>query len=96
MNPNTINFELFQKLPKELRIEIWAYALFPRVVNIIYVPNKAKYFSFNSKPPAMLHTSRESRAVGLKVETLKLSFGTESHEPFIYLDFARDNLFFDD
>ncbi|KUJ06615.1 uncharacterized protein LY89DRAFT_408936 [Mollisia scopiformis] len=36
-----------------------------------------------------------SRALS-KVEILKLSFGTISHEPAIYFDFARDTLYFDD
>lgn len=96
MNPNAATFELFPRLPQELRLQIWELSLSPRVVNLIYDEKYDKYFSFNSKPPAILHASRESRAVGLKVDTLKLAFGTDSHEPSIYFDFARDTLFLDD
>lgn len=89
-------FEHFPNLPKELRLLIWSFSIFGRVVNLIYDQWRDKFISFNSTVPAILHACRESRATGLKNESLKLSFGTESHKPSIYFDFARDTLFFHD
>jgi hypothetical protein len=95
-NSVATTFECFPELPEELRLQIWSAAMFARVVNIIYDMRKDKFISFNSTVPAVLHTCRESRALALKIDTLKLSFGTKSYSARIYFDFARDILFFDD
>jgi hypothetical protein len=87
-------FVLFPDLPIEIRLKVWEYAFAPRVVNIIYDELEDRYHTFNSTVPTLLHIHHESRMLGLR--TLKLRFGTESHEPRIYFDFSRDILLFDD
>jgi hypothetical protein len=94
--PIATTFELFPKLPPELRLRIWGYTILPRVIDLIYDQERDQFLSFNSMVPAILHVCRESRMVGLEVESLKPTFGTDSHSPKIWFDFARDVLFFDD
>ena len=109
-------FTYFPKLPPELRHKIWKEAcLIERVVDIWAVPLDVKgstaffenadiplpySFKSHSKIPIILHTSRESRSVGL--ENYHLSFGTETDgiingmqlkstsEPKIYINWESD------
>jgi hypothetical protein len=79
-------FTLFPKLPIELRVKIWKLASFVQRNVIIsasslYLSNNSKYskewpyyFASSSPPPAILHTTRESRTEGLKYYLLE--FGT--------------------
>jgi hypothetical protein len=85
-------FTKFPELPAELRIKIWAYASrTPRLLELQYCIVDRKFFSFQNLPP-ILHTSRESRAVGLSY--YHLSFGTDKHPPGTYFNPADDMVYF--
>jgi hypothetical protein len=89
------DFILFPKLPASVRERIWKYSLpSGRVVDLVFDKDQDRYFSFHAIVPAVIHTSKESRAVGLRFYTL--CFGTESHAASIPLDFTVDCLLFDD
>jgi hypothetical protein len=97
------SFTLFQNLPLELRLKIWALiAPPPRTVSIKY-----KRFSINrvgkgfsaaggwTSPdpvPIILHICEESRTEALK--SYQLAFGIYRHSGTIYFDFSKDTLRF--
>jgi 2EXR family len=85
-------FTKFPELPTELRLKIWSYAATAqRLLELQYCIVDRKFFSFQ-KLPAILHTSQESRAVGLCY--YHLSFGTDKHPPDTYFNAVNDILFF--
>lgn len=51
-----LTFHRFYDLPLDIRHIIWTYTLpGSRIVDIIYDKNQNRYFSFNSRPPVLLH-----------------------------------------
>ena len=96
--PSTTIFTLFPKLPLELRLQIWEFALpQPRVIeayphrddNGQLLDNYASCRAIVVAPPAILHTNRESRILAQRTYTL--AFNGPFREP-IYFDFQRDTL----
>ncbi|RYO74014.1 hypothetical protein DL764_011021 [Monosporascus ibericus] len=83
-------FEFFPRLPAELRLEIWRLSCSERVVEVFYDSDEDRCLT-TSKPPAILHTCRESRNEGLRI--FRKSFGTTSHEPRIYFCPELDTLY---
>ncbi|KAK7753683.1 hypothetical protein SLS62_004305 [Diatrype stigma] len=90
MSPPPSNFEFFSQLPAELRLEIWRLSCSERVVEVFYNSEEDRCLT-TSRPPAILHTCRESRNEGLRI--FKNSFGTNSHEPNIYFCPYLDTLY---
>ena len=89
------DFFRFPKLPTSVRDRIWKHSIpSGRVVDVVFDENQDKYFSFHAIVPAILHTSKEARSVGLRFYTF--CFGTESHHASIPFDFKADCLLFDD
>lgn len=84
------NFESFSLLPAELRLEIWRLSCSERVVEVFYHSEEDRCLT-TSRPPAILHTCRESRNEGLRI--FKKSFGTKSHEPNLYFCPYLDTLY---
>jgi hypothetical protein len=93
-------FTCFSRLPFELRRKIWIYALpGPRPVFIKSKPEIPKihnsdgydYVRVIATPPALLHTSNESREVAL--EFYELSFGGLSKGHPVYIDFQMNILY---
>jgi hypothetical protein len=86
------DFAKFPELPTELRLKIWSYtAMAPRLLELQYCIVDRKFFSFQ-RLPAILHTSRESRSVGLCF--YHLSFGTDKHPPCTYFNATNDIIYF--
>jgi hypothetical protein len=86
-------FTLFPKLPPELRIKVWGFALpEPRVVEIDgWRIDKWPYISKRSrKAPSLLQVNAESRS--LAMISYKLSFGNVDGGP-TYFDFEKDTLY---
>jgi hypothetical protein len=92
MDPSP-TFTIFEKLPSELRIKIWKCILpGPRVVSVRF-NRGAKQYTSSTAPPILLRTCPESRAVTLETYTnLILS---PQYESSVFVDFARDTVFFD-
>jgi len=103
-NPKTCQpsgiFICFSRLPFELRRTIWIFALpGPRPVFIktrpkipnIHNSDSYDYVCVIATPPAILHTSHESREVAL--EFYELSFGGISKGHPVYIDFQMDILY---
>ncbi len=67
-------FTLFPKLPTELRLPVWGFAVFPRVVSL--VPGRGK-------PPAILSACRESRKETRKLYRLCLHVSSPKGHPGI-------------
>ncbi|CAG8982650.1 hypothetical protein HYALB_00006048 [Hymenoscyphus albidus] len=94
--PNT--FPQFAKLPAELRLLIWTYALPKcRIVRILWDPEIEAYRGVSAmenslfKPipaPPVLHVNRESRCQGLKF--YRLAFATSPSNSRIYFDYDKD------
>lgn len=84
-------FTLFTSLPPEIRLRIWGFASpQPRIIEITY-NSKARCLVSLTRPPALLHTSHESRTYTIKSFT-PFSFGDNSQ--IILVDFQHDTLFF--
>ncbi|KAH8778117.1 hypothetical protein BGZ57DRAFT_884302 [Hyaloscypha finlandica] len=84
-------FTKFPELPTEIRLKIWGYAATTqRLLELQYCIADRKFFSFQ-KLPAILHTSQESRDVGLCY--YHLSFGTDKHPPGTYFNAVDDILY---
>ena len=84
-------FTKFPEFPIELRLHIWACAArTPRLLTLQYCIVDRKFFSFQNIP-AILHTSQESRAVGLCY--YHLSFGTDRHLPGTYFNTNNDIIY---
>lgn len=84
-------FDLFRKLPAEIRCMIWQFAMPSRTVELRYDYDVTKCWTL-AKVPALLQVSRESRYEALKRYTL--AFGIKQSPSKIYFDFKRDTLFF--
>ncbi|AEO60699.1 hypothetical protein MYCTH_2310212 [Thermothelomyces thermophilus ATCC 42464] len=61
------SFTLFRHLPPELRLQIYRHACHPRVASLTYLPAPQDTFYCPTRPPALLHVCRESRAEGLRI-----------------------------
>ncbi|KAK2739447.1 hypothetical protein FQN57_006576 [Myotisia sp. PD_48] len=95
-------FYQFQKLPSELRIKVWEYAisdLEPRLVNIIcekcIAPTSTsirytKFFWSPTPVPAILHVNREARYEAQKI--YEQHFRTEYSNRYIYVSFSKDKI----
>lgn len=54
-----------------VRIIIWNYSVSPRVVEVRFSPkSQSNKYDFVADPPALFHTSQESRQQGLEVSEL--------------------------
>lgn len=92
-------FTIFNKLPIELRLRIWAFAA-PGPATIAQrssdVPDRPYYFVRSGGVPVLLHVCRESRmeylepGVGKDNETINVSRRQHSH-PVYKLYFRNDN-----
>jgi hypothetical protein len=97
--PSSNSLTRFPLLPSELRLQIWdIISSEPRVVEISCTPSSSylpggRWIS-HTKPPVILHISRESRAVALsKISVLKFSptqFGVPIDR--LYINFLVDTL----
>lgn len=87
--PNSLGeFSSFPKLPAELRIKIWKIASrVTRLLELQYCIVDRQFLSFQA-PPALLHTSQESRTVALSY--FHLSYGTDKHPPSTYFNPVDD------
>lgn len=83
-------FHLFAHLTPELRLKIWREACSQRIVTVRYNPEENQC-TCSSKPPAILHTTHESRAEALR--SYRLCFGTRSHPAHIYFSPYHDTLY---
>jgi hypothetical protein len=83
-------FDLFHKLPAEIRCMIWQFAMPPRTVELRHDYALSMCWTVNPVP-VLLHVSRESRYEALKRYTL--AFGIAQASSKIYFDFKRDTLF---
>ncbi|KAN0090207.1 hypothetical protein V8E51_018786 [Hyaloscypha variabilis] len=63
-----ITFELFPKLPPELRLKIWKLVPKSRLVLVRFnIDGRKKHYKFAASFPVILHACRESRHEGLKM-----------------------------
>ncbi|KAK6849159.1 hypothetical protein PG995_012992 [Apiospora arundinis] len=103
-------FHLFGELPPELRIKIWQEAMPAARTVAVQSPfsrrrdaptsldgvlnnyDDTETWHSNTQIPALLHVNSEARHEALKHYTLALGVG--DFAPRIYVDFARDTLFF--
>lgn len=83
-------FLLFTSLPAEIRLQIWREACHERVVEVLYKPEQDKVVT-TTDPPAILHTSRESREEALKF--YRPAFATATRDAHIYFCPWRDTLY---
>jgi hypothetical protein len=90
-----LEFTLFPRLATETRLTIWKMAIpGPRVITIQEHNDATPNFRLLAASyviPAMLHTSRESREVALKV--YELDFTDHLYIKPMYLDFSKDIIF---
>jgi hypothetical protein len=86
-------FHQFAKLPRELRLMIWAYALpDPRVVTIERVriyPRDYRIFC-EDRVPSTLLVNHESHKACRSRYTLSFATFGDVHGPPVYFDFSRD------
>lgn len=89
----------FQKLPSELRIQIWELLVEPRVVPIIEINGQVRS---TCPVPVILHICHESRHIGLKFYETSIGlvyanltdcFGSDFKEPLIYFNPKLDILY---
>ncbi|KAI0443943.1 hypothetical protein F4803DRAFT_289896 [Xylaria telfairii] len=104
-------FTQFRRLPAELRIMIWQFAMpDPRTVVIKspftrrkHIPtsldealpqaqDREETWHSTTQVPALLHVNGEARYEALKHYSLSLGVG--KGQPRVYVDFARDTVFF--
>jgi hypothetical protein len=100
-------FQLFEKLPPELRIQIWKEACMePRIVEVVFhtyihfsVPENETYsiFTTQTPAPAVLHVCPEAREEGLKHYTRifrKVPIAPDYwRDRVIYINPAKDTVF---
>ncbi|CZR50514.1 uncharacterized protein PAC_00387 [Phialocephala subalpina] len=96
--PRTLtSFTIFSKLPSEIRFQIWNLRLLldanDSMKNII-VPiewdSRQRSFMSDRKPPALLHTCKESRAEAQKIYQLRFASSPEFAR--IYFSYEHDIL----
>ena len=86
-------FELFPKLPPELRLKIWNLIPESRVVEVIFkMDHRKNNYKFLATFPAILHVSMEARAEGLRRYTRV--FHTKWALNGVFFDFEADILTF--
>ncbi|EPE37064.1 hypothetical protein GLAREA_09227 [Glarea lozoyensis ATCC 20868] len=93
---NLSTFHHFRKLPVEIRLIIWRKACgTPRVVEIIYNPNRRKWNKFPSRTltPALLHVCREARTEGLKCYEMLPGYGDRNQYRETYVNWEVDYIF---
>lgn len=87
------SFTYFPTLPRELRDEIYSYAIQPRLVRIrSETYNKFLLVWSNSPIPALLHTCRESRRA-MQACGYELAFESATSKPLIWFNFRYDTLY---
>jgi hypothetical protein len=86
-------FELFPKLPPELRLKIWNIAPESRVVEVLFKQDHRKNnYKFLATIPEILHTNHEARVEGLR--RYKHVFKTKWALNGVFFDFETDILYF--
>jgi hypothetical protein len=95
-------FPKFLDLPPELRRQIWREAFPPpRIIELVDGPGRTGKLRAQqlvtpwitpATPPVVLYICHESRDEALRY--YHLAFGRNSFEPRIYIDFARDIVYF--
>jgi hypothetical protein len=86
-------FELFPKLPPELRLKIWKLVPEPRVVEVIFKHDHRKNnYKFMATFPSILHANHEARVEGLR--RYKHVFKTRWALNSVFFDFETDILHF--
>ncbi|KAH9205035.1 hypothetical protein DL95DRAFT_470963 [Leptodontidium sp. 2 PMI_412] len=91
-------FKFFPKLPFELRLMVYEYALPPPRFVELQTSDSQKVQSrqFSKSPiPALLHATSETRQT-MKALGYKLAFGTELQAPQTWFNFSRDYLYLTD
>jgi len=78
-------FELFPKLPPEIRLQIWSYLHGPRIVELSY---RDGIFACNKGPPPLLQICQETKKEFLGDYTLQLK--TADPKSPIFIDPAHD------
>ena len=90
-------FTLFPRLPVELRIAIFQYALPTRILTVRTIPAPCAHpfgrpaFASIDPPPALLSVNRESREEALKTYVIL----HDPYSPRFYFNSERDTIFFD-
>ena len=96
-------FTCFPNLPKELQDQIWNFSLKPRFV--VLQPHIFKYncqrwydtrFTTNTKVPAILHTTQNSRKLGLRSYSqllIDVVHGGAETVPSMYINTALDTIY---
>lgn len=96
-------FEMFGDLPTEIRTLVWQFAMMePRVIELRksgptegpHSAGKEKGIWSIARVPSVLHACRESRIEALKVYDLAFGTRVPTVEPRVYVNFARDIVFF--
>jgi hypothetical protein len=88
-----LKFELFPKLPPELRLKIWNLAPESRVIEVIFKQDHRKNnYKFLATTPAILHANHEARVEGLR--RYKHVFKTKWALNGVFFDFEIDVLYF--
>ena len=85
-------FELFPKLPPELRLKIWKLVPEYRVVEVIFKQDHRKNnYKFLATIPAILHANHDARVEGLR--RYKQVFKTKWALNGVFFDFESDTLY---
>ncbi|KAK0112926.1 hypothetical protein ONS95_014646 [Cadophora gregata] len=88
--PVSIEFSPFHRLPVELRVRIWSFAVEQRVVHVEW--SRPRRQCLSPDIPAILQVSRESRAEGLKIYHAVLN--TSNSSTPVYINFDLDTVSF--
>jgi hypothetical protein len=95
MAASITKFELFPKLPPEMRLEIWSYVHpGPRIVELRWKQLKRTKkwgYACNKSPPLLLHICQETRKEALKSYTFQLKSDRQRYP--IFIDPLRDLLY---
>lgn len=102
------SFHLFPALAPELRLKIWTFACFPRILPITCqtktistvtasrpsrrIQQTTTTFISSAAPPTLLSVCAEARAQALTI--YKLSFATSTSPGTVYFSPTRDTLYF--
>jgi 2EXR family len=91
---NQESFPLFKEFPTEIRLLIWHFASTAgRVVELQWSKQEIGFRNYTApRPPAVLHTCRDSRKEALKV--FRPYFSMKGRRKPIYIDPINDILFF--